>query len=93
MTRILMAVSAAAFAAATLPAADHATKSCCAKKPASKEQATKAEKLRCGLTGKVVDRCCCVERQGKTHCTLADKDVTTCCCKAMEDQATTEARK
>lgn len=55
------------------------TPACCAK--AAKEAASEpARKMRCSLTGKVVDKCCCVEREGKTHCTLADKDVEKCCC-------------
>lgn len=44
-------------------------------------------KMRCSLTGKVVDTCCCVEREGKTHCTLANKDVEKCCCTPVEDDA------
>jgi hypothetical protein len=44
-----------------------------------------AEQMRCSLTGKVVDKCCCVQREGKLHCTLADKDVATCCSKKAED--------
>lgn len=53
--------------------------SCCAK--ASKQAAdAPTQKLRCSLTGKVVDKCCCVQREGKLHCTLADKDVEKCCC-------------
>ncbi len=60
--------------------ADAAKPACCAK-PAKQAVPAKGERLRCSLTGKVVDECCCVQRNGKTHCTLADKDVTTCCCR------------
>ena len=54
----------------------------------------KAERLRCSLTGKEVDECCCVEREGKLHCTLANKDVEKCCCsevKSEDKQAGTPA--
>ena len=76
--------------------------SCCAKKSAdapmkcerpeatagdnAKHAGHKGHKMRCSLTGKVVDTCCCVEREGKTHCTLADKDVAQCCCTPVEDE-------
>ena len=57
---------------------------CCAKKDA-KGPAKKAAKLRCSLTGKEVDKCCCVEREGgKLHCTLANKDVEKCCCSEVK---------
>ena len=49
-------------------------------------------KMRCSLTGKVVDTCCCVEREGKTHCTLADKDVAECCCTPVADEKSASAR-
>jgi hypothetical protein len=44
--------------------------------------------MKCSLTGKVVDKCCCVEREGKTYCTLAKKSVDKCCCSpaAAEDK-------
>lgn len=85
--RNALAVGAAALLGAVTLAGDKpATKSCCAK-PAAKEEAARAEKLRCTLTGKVVDKCCCVEREGKTHCTLADKEVASCCCTPAESEA------
>ena len=53
---------------------------CCAK-----ETGKKAEKLRCSLTGKEVEKCCCVEREGgRLHCTLANKDVVKCCCSEVK---------
>jgi len=56
------------------------TPTCCAKKAVA-ETAEKAGKLRCSLTGKEVEKCCCVEREkGKLHCTLARQDVEKCCC-------------
>src|SRR5881397_2372588 len=42
-------------------------------------------KMRCSRTGKVMETCCCVEREGKMHCTLADKDVEACCCSPVTD--------
>ncbi|HEX9726226.1 MAG TPA: hypothetical protein VGC53_18255 [Vicinamibacteria bacterium] len=49
---------------------------CCVKKTGEK-----AGKLRCSLTEKGIEECCCVKtEEGKLHCTLADKDVETCCC-------------
>ena len=55
--------------------------SCCAKPAKDAAAATgKAEKMKCSLTGKVVDKCCCVDREGKTYCTLAKKNVEKCCC-------------
>ena len=40
------------------------TPACCAKK-AGVANAEKAGKLRCSLTGKVVDKCCCTEVKGE----------------------------
>lgn len=83
-------------------------KSCCAKKSAdapmkcekpaatagdtAKHTGHEKHKMRCSLTGKVVDTCCCVEREGKTHCTLADKDVAECCCTPVEDDKAASAK-
>lgn len=62
-------------------AGQEAKPACCQLKQKGQQGETvKAEKLKCSLTGKIVDKCCCVERAGKTHCTLADKDVASCCC-------------
>jgi hypothetical protein len=47
-------------------------------------------KMRCSLTGKVVDSCCCVKKEGKLHCNLADKDVETCCCKPVDESDKTD---
>ena len=64
-------------------------KSCCApRQKAQQSQGVKAGRLRCSLTGQVVDACCCVQREGKTHCTLAGKDVPTCCCRPVDDELT-----
>jgi len=84
-----------------------ARKSCCAKESAdapmkcektaaradgAKHAGHEKQKMKCSLTGKVVDTCCCVEREGKTHCTLADKDVAECCCTPVEDEKSALAK-
>lgn len=87
--RTLLALCCTGFLSVPAFAVDQAKPGCCAK-PAKQAAATAdtAEKLRCSLTGKVVDKCCCVERDGKRHCTLADKDVEKCCCSpAKPEQA------
>ena len=56
--------------------------SACARHGSPKEG---SGKMRCSLTGRVMDTCCCVEKEGKMHCTLADKDVETCCCAPVTD--------
>ena len=62
------------------------TPACCAKKAVG-ATTQKADKLRCSLTGKEVDKCCCVEREGgKLHCTLAKKDVEKCCCSEVKSE-------
>ena len=63
---------------------------CCAKKAGA---AQTSQRMRCTLTGKEVDKCCCVKREGKLHCTLADKDVEKCCCvEVKSEQAKSAAR-
>lgn len=75
--KILLALGCASLLATPVFPGDPPKPACCAKKAAATQG---AEKLRCSLTGKVVDKCCCVEKAGKLHCTLADKDVASCCC-------------
>jgi hypothetical protein len=41
-------------------------------------------KVTCTLTGKTVEECCCVVKDGKLYCTLAKKTVDPCCCKPSE---------
>lgn len=101
----VVAAAALASSSAAAPAQkSEAPKSCCAKKsadapmkcekPAATTDGAKLEnhKMRCSLTGKVVDTCCCVEREGKTHCTLADQDVAECCCTPVEDEKSASAK-
>jgi hypothetical protein len=43
--------------------------------------ATTTKKWTCTLTGKTVEKCCCVQQKdGKLYCTLAKKTVDPCCC-------------
>lgn len=88
MTKTLLAVAAAGLIGTSALAVDQPVRSCCKGKAQAAQKEAKAGKLRCSLTGKVVDKCCCVEREGRTHCTLADKDVATCCCKPVEAEQT-----
>jgi len=97
---------AAAVASAQTTSTDKTTEpthSCCAKasdgtmkcdKPAAKADGANHDghKMQCSLTGKVVDSCCCVEREGKMHCTLADKDVDACSCKPVGDEKSESAK-
>jgi hypothetical protein len=105
---IVAAVALASQSATTPAEKSESPRSCCAKesadtpmrceKPAAAagdtatHQGHENHKMRCSLTGKVVDTCCCVEREGKTHCTLADKDVAECCCTPVEDEKPTAAK-
>jgi len=87
--RVLLALSVAGLLGTSVLAADEGEKSCCKNKKASASKvAAASSKLRCSLTGKVVDSCCCVQRDGKLHCTLAGKDVEACCCHPVSEKAT-----
>ncbi len=88
MTRTIIAVAALATLGAGEMALEAATDqgrpTCCAKRgQVAAAEIAKPQRMRCSLTGKVVDKCCCVQREGKTRCTLADKDVATCCCQPV----------
>ena len=43
-----------------------------------------ATKYVCTLTGQTIEKCCCVQKDGKLYCTLANKTVDPCCCKPAE---------
>ena len=46
---------------------------------------SKGATLRCTLTGKVINSCCCTKGQnGNLHCTLANKDIKSCCCESAK---------
>lgn len=36
--------------------------------------------LKCSLTGKKIDSCCCQQKDGKLYCPLAKKAIEQCCC-------------
>ena len=41
--------------------------------------------LRCTLTGKTINSCCCtMAANGNLHCTLANKDIKECCCESAK---------
>jgi hypothetical protein len=42
-------------------------------------------RLRCTLTGKTMEKCCCERRGDKLYCPLAKKTIEKCCCEAVED--------
>jgi hypothetical protein len=71
---------------AVIAAGDQAVPPCCAKRKATATKAVQG-KMRCTLTGKVVDKCCCEQREGKTYCPLANKTVEKCCCVPAEEKA------
>lgn len=79
LKKTLIALGCAALLGAAFFAADQAGSACCTRE---REQlaAAAVEKLRCSLTGRLVETCCCVEREGRLHCTLAGRDVAPCCC-------------
>lgn len=43
--------------------------------------------LRCTLTNKKLDKCCCEQREGKLYCPLAKKTIEKCCCEAAKQVA------
>ena len=81
--RGLMVLGLAGLLAVSTLLAGETKKDCCASKQACQSKVVASGKLRCSLTGTVVDACCCVRREGKLHCTLAKKDVETCCCQPV----------
>jgi hypothetical protein len=49
---------------------------------AAPQAPTKESALRCLLTGKKIEKCCCEQRDGKLYCPLAKKTIEKCCCEA-----------
>ena len=45
---------------------------------------TKSTRLTCTLTKKTIEKCCCIQKDGKLYCTLAKKTVDPCCCKPAD---------
>jgi hypothetical protein len=78
--RVALALSLAGLLGSVALAADGGERICCKSKKACASRPAEAGKLRCSLTGGVVDRCCCVRREGALYCTLAKKNVDSCCC-------------
>lgn len=82
--RLTLVLGAVLLATAGLAALDQpkAKGSCCAPEKSAKagNQATAQEPLRCTLTGKTVESCCCTEKDGKLYCPLAKKTIESCCC-------------
>ncbi len=53
---------------------------------ATPQAPTKPTSLRCTLTDKKIEKCCCEQRDSKLYCTLAKKAVEKCCCEPVETQ-------
>jgi len=48
-------------------------------------QASKKEAaIRCTLTNKKIEKCCCEQREGKLYCPLAKKTIEKCCCEPTQ---------
>ncbi len=41
-------------------------------------------KLRCTLTDKKIEKCCCEQRGDKLYCPLAKKTIEKCCCEPVK---------
>lgn len=54
---------------------------------AAPQAAKKGGALRCTLTNKVIEKCCCEQKDGKTYCPLAKKSVEKCCCEPAAAKA------
>ncbi len=78
--KLALILGVALLAAAGLAALDQpkAKGACCA--PKGDAQAAASEPLRCTLTGKTIESCCCTEKDGKLYCPLAKKTIESCCC-------------
>ncbi len=53
---------------------------------AAPQAAKKEVSLRCTLTDKKIEKCCCEQREGKLYCPLAKKTIDKCCCVPAEAQ-------
>ena len=51
---------------------------------ASFSVAGSTEGLRCSLTGKTMESCCCQQKDGKLYCPLAKKTIEQCCCESSK---------
>lgn len=50
----------------------------------STPQTLAEEKIRCTLTNKTIETCCCEKRGEKLYCTLAKKTIDKCCCQPQQ---------
>lgn len=80
--RGLLAAGLVAALSSMVFAGESPKRTCCMKP----EKAATGETLKCSITGKTVDKCCCVEREGKTYCTLAGRPVEKCCCDSSKPE-------
>lgn len=77
----LLAMGFSGLLALSSFAAQSSTPPCCAKaKHTAHDKTAKHEGLKCTLTDKSIEKCCCVEKDGKLYCTLAKKTLESCCC-------------
>ena len=49
-------------------------------------QAPKKPTLRCTLTDKKIEQCCCEPRGQKLYCPLAKKTIEKCCCEPVKPE-------
>lgn len=47
-------------------------------------QARTEQRIRCTLTKRTVQTCCCEKRSDKLYCTLAKKTIAKCCCRPQQ---------
>jgi len=86
--RTALALCCTGLLSATAFAGDEPKTPACSAKKAATETAEKDGKLRCSLTGKEVEKCCCEPREGgKMYCTLAKKEVNKCCCTEVKAES------
>lgn len=78
--KLAVILGAALLAAAALAALEQpkAKGDCWA--PKGDAKAAASEPVRCTLTGKTIESCCCTEKDGKLYCPLAKKTIESCCC-------------
>jgi hypothetical protein len=78
-TKLSLILGVALLATAGLAALEQpkGKSSCCGPEAA---KANASEPLRCTLTGKTIESCCCTEKDGKLYCPLAKKTIESCCC-------------
>ena len=57
------------------------------------DKTRKESALRCTLTNKVAETCCCQQRDGKLYCPLAKKTIASCCCVSAEQKPSKQAGK